>query len=71
MPTAHPRTSLWTALRGQFQRTRASYTARRALERELGLYTSESDLNEVYAILDRHSDEETAHIRRILARRPA
>ena len=44
---------------------------RRALERELGSYTSGSDLANLHAILDRHSDEETADIRRILTRRAA
>jgi hypothetical protein len=71
MSIVRPRLSLWTTLRGDLQRTRDSYSARRKLERELALYTSESDLNDLYAILDRHSDEETADIRRILARRPA
>jgi hypothetical protein len=72
MPTiAHPRTPLWTALRGQLQHTRDERAARRALEREIEGYTSESDLNDLHAILDRHSDRQTAEIRRILARRAA
>ena len=51
-------------------RLRESYAAHRALAREIDGYTSESDLNDLFAILDRHSDQETAGIRRILARRP-
>jgi hypothetical protein len=69
--TSRPRTTVWTALRHQIQHTRTSLAERRALERELALYTSESDLNDLHAILDRYSDAETAHIRRILTRHAA
>ena len=65
------RTSMWTALRGQFEHSRDARATRRALERELATYTSQSDLADLHAILDRHSDHETAVIRRILARRAA
>ena len=71
LPTANPRASLWTALRGQIQHTRDAHAARRALERDLASYTSEADLNDLHAILDRYSDRETAQIRRILASRRA
>jgi hypothetical protein len=51
---------------------RTARGARKSLERELASYTSPRDLNDLDAILARHSDEETAEIRRILAgRRPA
>jgi hypothetical protein len=60
---------LWTALRGQLSHIRQAYANRRALERELATYTSQSDLDDLHAILDRYSDAETAGIRRILARR--
>jgi hypothetical protein len=69
--TTHPRPPLWTALRGQLQHTRDARAARRTLERELATYTSESDLDDLHAILDRYSEQETADIRRILARRAA
>ena len=65
------RTRLWTALRGRLRATRDALTARRALERELASYTSQSDLDDLYAMLDRYSDQETAQIRRILAARRA
>jgi hypothetical protein len=71
MPSTRPRTPLWTALRGELQHIRENRATRRALERDLETYTSQSDLNDLYAILDRHSDEQTADIRRILARRAA
>ena len=71
MSAVRPHTPLLTALRGQLQHTRQSYSAHRALERELATRTSESDLNELHAILDRYSDRETVQIRRMLARRPA
>ena len=38
-----------------------------ALERELASYNSPSDLDDLHAILDRYSAQETAQIRRILA----
>jgi hypothetical protein len=67
--TSPERTRLWTALRSQFRATRDALTARQTLERELASYTSESDLDDLYAMLDRYSDRDTAQIRRILAAR--
>lgn len=66
--TTHP---LWTAFRSQLQHTRDARATRRALERDLATFTSQSDLNDLHATLDRYSDHETAEIRRILARRAA
>jgi hypothetical protein len=66
-----PRTPLLTALRGQLEHSRDARSTRKALQRELATFTSQSDLDDLYAILDRHTEEETAHIRRILARRAA
>ena len=60
---------LWTAIREEFRGARAARAARKSLERELASYTSPGDLDDLAAILDRHSDEETADIRRILAAR--
>jgi phage-related minor tail protein len=72
MPTiAHPRSSRWTAFRGQLDHARAAHAARRSLEREIADYSSESDLADLHAMLDRHPDEQTAQIRHILARRAA
>jgi len=70
-PTVHPRTPLWTALGSRLQHSRDAYAERRTLERELSSYTSQSDLNELHAILDRYPDGQAAPIRRILTRRPA
>ena len=69
LPTASPRPSRWTALRGHLQHTRDARAARKTLERDLASYTSQADLNDLHAILDRYSDRETAQIRRILASR--
>jgi hypothetical protein len=66
-----PRSPRWTALRVQIQNTREARVIRKALERELATYTTQSDLADLHAILDRHSDRETADIRRILARQAA
>jgi len=72
MPTINrPRAPLWAALRAQIQHAQEARVTRKALERELATYTTQSDLADLHAILDRHSDHETADIRRILARRAA
>jgi hypothetical protein len=72
MPTIiRPRAPLWHALRVQLHNNRETHTTRKALERELATYTTQSDLDDLHAILDRHTDRETADIRRILARRAA
>jgi len=68
MQTAtRPLTSLWTAIRTQLRDSRDAHAARASLERELAGYNSPSDLDDLYAILDRYSDQETRQIRRILA----
>jgi len=59
----------WTTIRAQLRDLFAARTERKALERELAAYTSEADLNDFEAILDRYSDTDTADIRRILAGR--
>ncbi len=56
-------------IRGELREAREARAARKALEHDLASYTTEADLNDLDAILDRHSDEETADIRRILAGR--
>jgi hypothetical protein len=58
-------------IRDQFRTARAARAERRSLERDLASYTSPSDLNDLAAMLDRHTDEETAQIRDILAERRA
>jgi uncharacterized protein YpiB (UPF0302 family) len=57
------------AIRDELREAREARAARKALERDLASYTTQADLNDIDAILDRHSDEETADIRRILAGR--
>ena len=61
--------SLLSAVREHIRENREARSGRAALERELAGYSSESDLNDLHAILDRYSDHETAQIRRILASR--
>jgi hypothetical protein len=60
---------LLAEIRDGFRGLRAAHAARKSLERELASYTSAADLNDLGAILDRYSEEETADIRRILAAR--
>ncbi len=68
MPTTtRPLTSLWTTVRTQLRSSRDAHAAQLALERELAGYNTPEDLNDLHAILERYSDEETADIRRILA----
>jgi hypothetical protein len=67
--TTRPRATLLTAIRGQLRDSRDARSARKALKRDLESYTSDADLNDLHAILDRYSDQETAEIRRLLASR--
>jgi hypothetical protein len=57
------------AIRDDIRDSRDARAARKSLADDLATYRSQSDLNDLDAILDRHSDEETADIRRILATR--
>ena len=50
---------------------RAARAARTSLKHDLAAYTSPADLDDLDAMLDRYSDEDTAEIRRILAARRA
>lgn len=68
MQTAtRPLASLWTSVRTQLRENHDAHVARAALERELASYNSQSDLDDLHAILDRYNDRETVQIRRILA----
>ncbi len=59
----------WIAIRSQLREMFADRSEDRALEHELAVYTSEKDLADLGAILDRHSDAQTGDIRRILGAR--
>ena len=59
------------AIRHEVRGNREARAARRSLQHELASYTTASELNDLEAILDRHSDEDTADIRRFLASRRA
>ena len=59
----------WIAIRSQLRQIWADRAELRVLENELADYTSEKDLNDLGAILDRHSDAQTGDIRRILGAR--
>lgn len=63
--------SLWTSVRTKLRDSRDAHAAKAALERELASYHTAEDLNDLHAILDRYSDQETAGIRRILATQQA
>ena len=59
----------WIAIRSQLREIFADRAELRDLERDLADYTSEKDLTDLGAILDRHTDAETGDIRRILGAR--
>jgi uncharacterized FlgJ-related protein len=65
--STHPIGRRLKAIRHDFRGDRDARAARKALQRDLSSYTTESDLNDLEAILDRYSDEDTADIRRFLA----
>jgi hypothetical protein len=65
--TATRLTSVWSTVRTQLRDSRDARAAQAELERELASYNTAEDLNDLHAILDRYSDDETAGIRRILA----
>lgn len=56
-----------TAILNRLRDIREARTQYKNLERELAAYTTADDLNDLDAILDRHSDDETRDIRRVLA----
>ena len=59
----------WDAVREDLARRRAARQARRQLERELAAYTTQADLTDLFAILDRHDDDGAAAIRDVLSNR--
>jgi hypothetical protein len=59
--------SVWTTVRTQLRDSHHTHTARTSLKRELASYNNPADLDDLHAILDRYSDQETREIRRILA----
>jgi hypothetical protein len=58
-----------TAIRQDIRGGRDARAARRTLQHELSSYNTASELNDLEAILDRYSDEDTADIRHFLAAR--
>lgn len=56
----------WLAIRAQLRGILDARAEYKSLERDLAVYTSENDLNEMEAILDRHGDAHTEDIRAIL-----
>jgi hypothetical protein len=65
--TTRPLAALWATVRDQLRESRDAHARHAALARELASYTTPEDLNDLHAILERYSDQETAGIRRILA----
>jgi hypothetical protein len=59
----------WIVIRSQLREILADRAEQRLLEQDLADYTSEKDLTDLGAILDRHTDAQTGDIRRILGAR--
>lgn len=55
----------------QARTRRAERAQRKQLERELATYTTAADLDDLAAMLDRHSDADAAPVREILSRHRA
>ena len=61
--------TLGEAVRHRLMARRAARAARRRLESDLATFTTQADLDDLYAVLDRYPDADTAPIREILTRR--
>jgi hypothetical protein len=61
------KTPLFTELLDQLAERRIARKARKSLERDLAQYSSAAERLELESILSRHTAEETAEIREILA----
>jgi hypothetical protein len=59
---------LWAAARDELRARREARAGRKRLERELAAYTTQADLDDLYAVLDNHDDADTAVVRDILTR---
>ena len=60
---------LIAVIRDELRERRAARRERRALEAELATYTTAAELDDLSAVLERHTDAEAAEIRRILDRK--
>jgi hypothetical protein len=59
----------WDAVREDLAQRRAARLARKQLERELASYTTQADLNDLYALLDHYDDADAAAVRAVLSNR--
>ena len=66
--TSYSLSPLWQEFRAELSARRRDRAARRALARELADYTSDRDLADLGAILDRHPEHEADPVRQLIAR---
>jgi hypothetical protein len=66
--TSYSLSPLWQEFRAELSARRRNRAARRALARELADYTSQRDLADLEAILDRHPEHEADPVRQLIAR---
>jgi hypothetical protein len=62
---------LWATARDELAARRASHVARKRLAAEMADYTSQSDRNDLNALLDSYPDDQVTEIRDILNQRIA
>jgi hypothetical protein len=65
--TSYSLSPLGQEFRAELRARRRNRAARRALARELADYTSERDLADLEAILDRHPEHEAEPVRQLMA----
>ncbi len=61
-------TLLWVTVFDELKARRAAQATRKQLERELAVFTSDAELADLQATLDRYADAEAAPVREILSR---
>jgi ribosomal 50S subunit-associated protein YjgA (DUF615 family) len=61
-----PTIQAWAAVRRELSARRQAQVARRHLRHELAAYTSQADLDDLNAMLDRYDDSDTAEVRALL-----
>ena len=64
----HRLTAAMASVRDELRTRRETRAARRQLFRDLSVYTSAADLDDLYATLARYDDERSAPVREVLDR---
>jgi hypothetical protein len=65
----HQQPTVWASLREELRAKRAARAAHKKLVQELSAYSTQSDRDDLEALLNRYDDADTAEIRSILQQR--